>query len=38
MDIRFIDSQYKELFRIPNGGCIKINLNNGGNCSASANT
>lgn len=30
MDIRFIDSRYKELFRIPDGGCIKINLNNGG--------
>ena len=30
MDIRFIDSQYKELFRIPDGGCVKINLNNGG--------
>ena len=30
MDIRFIDSRYKELFRIPNGGCVKINLNNGG--------
>lgn len=29
MDIRFIDSQYKELFRIPDGGCVKINLNNG---------
>jgi hypothetical protein len=23
-DIRFIDSGYKELFRIPDGGCIKI--------------
>ena len=30
MDIRFIDSRYNELFRIPDGGCIKINLNNGG--------
>ena len=30
MDIRFIDSRYKELFRIPDGGCVKINLNNGG--------
>lgn len=29
MDIRFIDSKYKELFRIPDGGCVKINLNNG---------
>ncbi len=29
MDIRFIDSRYNELFRIPDGGCIKINLNNG---------
>ena len=30
MDIRFIDSRYKELFRIPDGGCVKINLDNGG--------
>ena len=24
-DIRFIDSRYKDLFRIPDGGCIQIN-------------
>ena len=28
-DIRFIDSHYKELFRIPDGGYITITLDNG---------
>ena len=23
-DIRFIDSHYKDLFRIPDGGCVQI--------------
>lgn len=23
-DIRFIDSRYKDLFRIPDGGCVQI--------------
>lgn len=23
-DIRFIDSHYKDLFRVPDGGCIQI--------------
>lgn len=28
-DIRFIDSQYNELFRIPDGGKIEITFENG---------
>ena len=28
-EIRFIDSHYNELFRIPDGGKIRITLNNG---------
>ena len=28
-EIRFIDSSYRELFRIPDGGKINITLNNG---------
>ena len=25
-DIRFIDSHYKDLFRVPDGGCIVLTL------------
>ena len=28
-DIRFIDSHYKDLFRIPDGGTIRITFSNG---------
>ena len=25
-DIRFIDSHYKDLFRIPDGGCVRFTI------------